>query len=285
VNSIYDKTGADIFFENVIIPDLEETRALGIDYMPVIFPGFSWNNMNQDGYNKTPRDGGTFFWKLGYNVISQGVEMIEVAMFDEVDEGTAIFKLVETPDRLPEGEILIPLNVDGYELPSDWYLTLAGRLTQMLRGEIPLTAEIEDLPERDLGDVLQLQLEFTTGANWNLLEIVNPEVVHSIEVKSTDGDITRFSATANAIDLNQTLEDAQAGKNISAHVEILLDPHAGFETLDMILNKGSIGMAWLRFYTVSDGVENTILEVQHALTNDGSGRNPLEISLPLDLIE
>jgi len=205
--------------------------------------------------------------------------------FDEVDEGTAIFKLVESAARLPEGQILIPLDVDGYDLPSDWYLILAGRLTQMLRGEIPLTAEIEDLPPRDLGDYLQLQLVFTTGANWNTLEISNPGVIYAIEVVSTDGDLTRFSANANGIDLNQTLEDAQAGKTISVHVEILLNPDAGFDTLEMILKKGSIGTATLRFFTVSDGVETTIQEVRHALTNDGTGTNPREISLPLGGIE
>jgi hypothetical protein len=285
VNSIYDKTGADVFLQNVIIPDLAETRALGIDYLPVIFPGFSWNNMFHDGYNKTPRDGGTFFWKLAYNVISQGVDMIEVAMFDEVDEGTAIFKLVESADGLPAGEVLVPLDMDGYDLPSDWYLTLAGRVAQMLRGEIPVSAEIEDLPARNLSGYDLIHLEFTTSANWNLLKFVNSDVIHSIEVVSTDGDLTRFSANADAFDINQTLEDAQAGKSIFTHVIIFLDPDAGYDTLEMILTKGSIGTATLRFFCVSDGNEITIREIRHSLTNDGTGTNPLEISLPLDQIQ
>jgi hypothetical protein len=285
VNSIYDKGGADIFLRNVILPDLEETRTLGIDYMPVIFPGFSWNNMMHDGYNKTPRDGGNFLWKLAYNVISQNVDMIEVAMFDEVDEGTAIFKLVPHPDQLPSGKVLIPLDVDGYNLPSDWYLVLAGRLTQMLRGEIPLTANIEDLPSRVLGDLLMLQLDFTTSANWNTLEILNPGVIHSLDVVSMEGDQTRFSATPAAIVINQSLGDAQAGKTITLHVTILLEPAVGSDSLEMILTKGSIGTANLRFFTLSDGVETTLKEISHSLTNDSSGTNPLDIILPLDLIE
>lgn len=100
-----------------------------------------------------------------------------------------------------------------------------------------------------------------------------------------DGDFITFSATADAIVLNQSLEDAQAGKTISAHVEIFLDPAAGFDTLELILKKGSIGFANLRFYTLTDGVEVTILEIDHNVTNDGSGTNPLEISLSFDLIE
>ena len=285
VNSIYDEYGADVFLQNVIIPDLEETRALGIDYLPVILPGFSWNNLNADGYNKTPRNGGTFFWKLAYNVISQDVDMILVAMFDEVDEGTAIFKMVETADQLPEGQILVPLDVDGYDLPSDWYLILAGRITQMLRGEIPLTAEIEDFPGEDISDYFRLHLEITTGGDWNTLEILNSEVINSIEVISRDGVFTHLSAETNAISLNQSLEDAQAGKTISVHVKILLDPAVGFDTLELILEKGSIGTANLRFYTVTDGIETTIKEISHYVTNDGTGRNPLEISLSFDLIE
>ena len=44
--------------------------------------------------------------------------------------------------QLPEGGILVSLNVDGYDLPSDWYLRLGGATGRMLRGEIALTAEI-----------------------------------------------------------------------------------------------------------------------------------------------
>ena len=285
VNSIYDKSRADVFLQNVIIPDLEETRALGIDYMPVILPGFSWNNMMHDGYNKTPRDGGTFFWKLAYNVISQEVEMIEIAMFDEVDEGTAIFKVVEIPEQLPEGEVLVPLNVDGYDLPSDWYLILAGRISKMLRGEIPLISEIEDLPERDIGGLLSLHVEVVTGANWNALEIQNPAVIDSITMTPLDGEFTNFSATAQTVLLYQSLEDAQSRKTISAHIEIFLDPAAGFENLEIILKKGSIGTAFLRFYTLKDGVETTIQEINHAITQDGTGTNPLEITISIAQLE
>ena len=61
------------------------------------------------------------------------------AMFDEVDEGTAMFKLAPTPAELPAQGTFVPLNMDGINLPSDWYLRLAGAATRMLRGDSPLT--------------------------------------------------------------------------------------------------------------------------------------------------
>jgi hypothetical protein len=65
--------------------------------------------------------------------------MAFVAMFDEVDEGTAMFKLAPTSAQLPAQGAFVPLNIDGEALPSDWYLRLAGEGSRMLRREIPLT--------------------------------------------------------------------------------------------------------------------------------------------------
>ena len=62
-----------------------------------------------------------------------GREMIYVAMFDEVDEGTAIFKC--TGDH-PISDVAKFIDMDGQ--PSDHYLWLTGEAARMLRKEIPL---------------------------------------------------------------------------------------------------------------------------------------------------
>ncbi|HEY9174550.1 MAG TPA: hypothetical protein VI136_19875, partial [Verrucomicrobiae bacterium] len=72
--------------------------------------------------------------------------MIYGAMFDEVDEGTAMFKLAPTAAELPAQGSFVPLNVDGYALPSDWYLRLADQAGRMLRGEIPFRSTIPITP-------------------------------------------------------------------------------------------------------------------------------------------
>jgi len=72
--------------------------------------------------------------------------MVYGAMFDEVDEGTAMYKCAPTAAQLPAQGAFAPLNVDGYNLGSDWYLRLADQAGKMLRGEIPDTSTIPITP-------------------------------------------------------------------------------------------------------------------------------------------
>lgn len=141
-------TGADDYKNNYIVPDRAECAVRGIDYMPVVFPGFSWHNLKGDPspLNQIPRNGGSFYWRQVYNAISASCRMIYGAMFDEVDEGTAMFKLAPTPNELPVEGTFVPLNIDGQTLPSDWYLRVADQASRMLRGEIPLQATLPITP-------------------------------------------------------------------------------------------------------------------------------------------
>ncbi|MCU0784279.1 MAG: Ig-like domain-containing protein, partial [Verrucomicrobia bacterium] len=139
-------SGADSFRNNYIVPDLADCTSHGIDYLPVIFPGFSWTNLNGGPFNQIPRNGGNFYWRQAYNAVLSGCTMIYGAMFDEVDEGTAMYKCVPTAAQLPAQGTFVPLNIDGYNLGSDWYLRLADQAGKMLRGEIPVTSTIPITP-------------------------------------------------------------------------------------------------------------------------------------------
>jgi hypothetical protein len=141
-----DDAGADNFRRNVTVPDLADATKAGRDYMPVVFPGFSWQNLNGGKLNQIPRRGGEFYWHQVYNDVSAGCTMIYGAMFDEVDEGTAMFKLAPTAAQLPTQGTFVPLDVDGVKLPSDWYLRLANQAGKMLRGEIPLQSKLPISP-------------------------------------------------------------------------------------------------------------------------------------------
>jgi hypothetical protein len=135
-----NNSGADNFRQNFVAPDLSDARANGRDYLPVIFPGFSWHNLNAGPLNQIPRSGGRFWWRQLYNCKSTGCNMIYGAMFDEMDEGTAMLKMAPTTAQLPAQGTFVPLDIDGEALPSDWYLRLAGEGGKMLRGEIPLSS-------------------------------------------------------------------------------------------------------------------------------------------------
>jgi arabinoxylan arabinofuranohydrolase len=143
-------TEADNWKTNKIIPDMSDCNANGIDYMPVIFPGFSWYNMH-DGVstspiNQIPRAGGNFYWRQAYNAISAGSKFVYVAMFDEVDEGTAMFKVAATNASAPANATFVTMDEDGQSLPSDWYLRLANETQKMLDGTSPITPTIPISP-------------------------------------------------------------------------------------------------------------------------------------------
>jgi hypothetical protein len=67
------------------------------------------------------------------------MDMAYVAMFDEEEEGTAVFKVSNSPPR--------QAGFATYEgLPADWYLRLTGEGTKVIRGERKATAALPIKP-------------------------------------------------------------------------------------------------------------------------------------------
>ena len=123
--------------EEVLIPDVKLAEANHQIYMPVVFPGFSWSNLKKNAAkNQIPRLRGEFFWQQAYNAKMAGAKVLKIAMFDEVDEGTAILKVVSSRKEAPDQGFWLTLDADGAELPSDWYLRLAGEITRMFHGDV-----------------------------------------------------------------------------------------------------------------------------------------------------
>jgi hypothetical protein len=126
VGRFRDARGIDRFYANEVAADLAETHRLGIDYLPVVYPGFSWHNLKGSApVNAIPRRGGRFYWRQVARALRAGNTMIYGAMFDEVDESTAMFKLAASRHDAPGNPPMVTLDADGETLPSDWYLRLA----------------------------------------------------------------------------------------------------------------------------------------------------------------
>jgi len=124
--------------------DLQWCRERGKEFMPVVFPGFSWHNMfPKFPHNQIPRLKGEFLWTQYAQAKKAGATMVYQAMFDEVDEGTAIFKCTDDP---PVGASQF-VNYEG--LPSDFYLKLVGRASRMISGQSPVTEKIPQLAIHD----------------------------------------------------------------------------------------------------------------------------------------
>ena len=147
----------------------------GVEFCPLVFPGFSDRNIHPN--NKTyKRYGGEFFWEQIYKHLNKGAKMLYVAMFDEIDEGTAIYKCLrqnEVPSNVSDKTYYVVYENGGYRreseqvsvsgsnnwcktpselnvtfqgiednLPSDHYLWLTGCASEVLKGERTLSSTL-----------------------------------------------------------------------------------------------------------------------------------------------
>lgn len=122
----------DNFNQNLTMlkQDLEWTKRNKLQYLPVIYPGFSWHNLhNAAEMDEIPRKNGEFYRNMINNVKKAKANNVYVAMFDEIDEGTAIFKVSKNP---PNTHLMkfVPYDKD---ISEDYYLKLTGQLAKDLK--------------------------------------------------------------------------------------------------------------------------------------------------------
>jgi hypothetical protein len=123
-----------------IADDIAWCKLNNIEYVPVIWPGFSRANLkNGEDGSFRPRNKGSFFWLQFSSAILAEAEMIFLAQFDEIDEGTQFIKCVS---EVPVGESPFIPYEDGIQ--SDHYLWLAGEAGRMFRSERQFSTTMPD---------------------------------------------------------------------------------------------------------------------------------------------
>ena len=187
------QSGYNNYVNNQLVPGLNWSQTHGVLYVPVLFPGFSWHNLQEDKpKNQIPRDGGNFFWMQAHGAISKNVESLYFAMFDEVDEGTAFFKTAEDASQSPAQEYWLNLDADGYDLPSDWFLRAAGKAAQALRGNLDNSDDL-GVPEEGIMTVLPGIEKCAITLQFPVLKDVT-----TLEVSIDGGDSFPYSVDGNA---------------------------------------------------------------------------------------
>jgi hypothetical protein len=156
VGRFNNEDGARKTIGSIAAADISAVQNTGQGYMPVIWPGTNFYNtlVNALGHDpeKTPKDfaprmGGQFMWTQAYEYSRLGERTMFTATFDEMNEDTAILKMAPTLATTPEGVFAIPLNVDGFQLPSDWYLQVSRAVSRALKSDnLSVTPKLPDLP-------------------------------------------------------------------------------------------------------------------------------------------
>jgi len=158
-------------FHSLIEQDVKWCNENSVGYAPLCFPGSADRNMHPNN-TVQPRLGGTFLWNQMHHGIKSGAKMLYIAMFDEIDEGTAIYKCLnqsKVPGNASETDYYVVFQNNGYrmttnmvegltgndwckkaselnvtftgiedDLPTDHYLWLTAQGKKMLRGEVAL---------------------------------------------------------------------------------------------------------------------------------------------------
>ena len=111
-------------------------------YLPTIHPGFSWANWASGSPNAVPRSAGKYLWDQAKVTAEYGFTSSFIAMFDELDEGTAVVKMAEDSFSIPADQYFVTGAADGNWVSSDFYLRLTAAVGELLRGERTAAAEV-----------------------------------------------------------------------------------------------------------------------------------------------
>ncbi len=242
-------------YKFTMLQDMAQAKKCGAEYMPVVFPGTAFHNSNPANlFNATPRRGGRLYWRQVYDAASIGVRMIYNAMFDEVDEDTAMYKIAATKDDEPVGVDLVSMDTDGEKLPNDWYLRLAGAATQMLRGQIPITPDIPirsgAAPLPTPAGIYHLRLQITSTSDWTVLDLKSGGTLVNARLVSVSPEAVNLGANGNRFAVGQPISRANSGASIELVVDAdLSNVHAG-TPLEFALEKGAIGDTTIKLLDV-----------------------------------
>jgi hypothetical protein len=260
----------DVYKLNMI-QDMAAASQCGVEYMPVVYPGTAFHNDSGTPFNLIPRRGGNLYWRQVYNAVSINVPMIYNAMFDEVDEDTAMYKIAATKADEPAGVELVSMDTDGYNLPSDWYLRLAGAASQMLRGEIPLTQTIPidsgaTPPPTPVG-TYHIRIQITTSSDWATLDLKSGGTLSNPGLVSLSPEAINLGANGNHFSIGQPIARASSG----AKVDLVLDAYlSGLQAgvpLEFDIESGAIGYTTIKLFNY---VQDSPVEVNTTVLYDTS---------------
>jgi hypothetical protein len=121
----------DNCFTTGAVGDAALCRGRGQDYAPIAFPGFSFHNTEAGKpLNEIPRLNGDFLQRQITRYLTlTGATFFYIAMFDEVNEGTAIYKAAANQNECPSNVPFLHMSSDGVARPGDYYLTLTKDFT------------------------------------------------------------------------------------------------------------------------------------------------------------
>ena len=181
--------------------DKSEMESSGVLYMPLVYPGSSWDNlMNQSpGTTNISRLQGDFLWRQFRVAKNIDAQTVYVAMFDEIDEATSIFKVT---NNIPVNHYFLTL--EG--LPSDFYLLMTGLGTSIINGSVGLPQTMPNFSSQSQPPIPDILAPVYDDTVANPVSISWTGVNHLTEISGyeleIDGNVISETTTETDINLN-----------------------------------------------------------------------------------
>jgi hypothetical protein len=113
--------------------DAKLTSSRQQDYAPIAYAGYSYRDTDKINFIK--RNAGQFFQAQSDAFLKlKGATFYYIAMFDEVQEGTAIYKFAANEEESAAGRTFVTASIDGVACPGDLYLSMAGLYAAAAKG-------------------------------------------------------------------------------------------------------------------------------------------------------
>lgn len=176
--------------------DAETTSSRNQGYAPIAYAGYSYRDSNKINYIK--RNAGQFFKaQIDSHLKTPGVTFYYIAMFDEVQEGTAIYKFAANDLESAVGRTFVTASIDGVDCPGDLYLNMAGQYAAAAKGgphpsPVP-TPSPKPSPTPSGYDTLAVGDTLSSGD-----KLVSASGNVRLEMQAADGNLVLYSS-GNAI--------------------------------------------------------------------------------------
>ncbi len=192
------------------LEDQNELQASGVLYMPLVYPGFSWDNlMNQPpGTTTKPRLEGDFLWQQFRVAKEINAATVYVAMFDEIDEATSIFKVT---NDIPVDHYF--LTNEG--LPSDFYLSLTGLGTNIVNGQVEMPDNMPDFALQSQPPIPEI-LSPAYGDTINDISISWSSVQHESGINGYELELDNLVIPISTTDYDVTLDAGEHTARVRA---------------------------------------------------------------------
>ncbi len=132
----------------------------------------------------------------------------------------------------------------------------------------------------------RLGIKYQTTSDWSTLDLLTPEAVLALRTMDVNGNPTSYQSGIQQLALNQPLDDARSGDNVSITVDYAIALNTVDQPLQFRSQKGDIGTSTIDIFNVINGTPELVQSIEHkGRVNNSAGLNPKEFSVDLTALK